>query len=85
MDLSEEGIGNSHRPVHNSSGAKERAAARRLCDAVPNITGWAGLWAWPLVRIQSLFSRKPNRRRKSGFLFLLKMSPTLIWYFTQGL
>ena len=41
--------------------------------------------AWPLVQIQSLFSRKPCRKKKMCFLFPIKMSPTLIWYFTQGL
>ena len=54
---------------------------------LPNITGWAELWAWPhsLSSVAFFFFfENQAERRKSSFLFPLKISPTLIWYFNQG-
>ena len=53
---------------------RESCGAETMRRCLPNITGWAGIWAWPLVQIQSLFSRKPSRKKKMWVLFPLKMS-----------
>ena len=78
------GIGNSHRPEHKALAAPKR----ELCGADTftkyHKMGMAlGVAAGP---DSVAFSSKTKPKEEgSVFLFPLKVSLTLIWYFTQGL